>query len=555
MKHNRSMIWAEFRLAIVGQLLYSQLERGELSRRLDELSETTWFDPESYKPLNISRSTIERWYYQARQSMPDPLALWVQPRSDKDSFPSISQNLKKTIDRHCEKHPDWRVSELINASKVEFHGERDGHLPSSSSIRRYVDSRLAKLKEEKGVDSLESYRFRNLVSHLRRVIITKCVVVRLLEFGCTRRWSCPGKQMWSRIPVDEKLYILEAFSKYKRAGGSLADFCAATSLSTASVERWLSANRVAGRSGIEPKKHRHKAIIEGWNRTKQLLEIFHSSPSSHGINRTSWTGEALVQAYKTRWGDTIAAGTARRHIAQCGYTYRRAKNVLTSSDPQYHKKLHSILETLHSLKEDETFFFVDELGPVRVRRHGGRSYMKRDSIAMVPKIQPNKGSVCLVGALCARTNQVSWLYCTSKDSRAMIDITEMLFNQYHGMRTLYLTWDAASWHSSEEFVTWLNAFNGVSLEQGDGPIINVLPLPSNAQFLDVIESVFSGMKKAVIHNSNYQSPDEMKKAISRHFCERNAFFSENPKRAGKKIWEIDFFQDVDNIMAGNYREW
>jgi transposase len=376
-----------------------------------------------------------------------------------------------------------------------------------------------------------------------------------MESGCTRRRSSPGQTIWSRLPPEEKLYVLEALSKYRRAGGSLPAFCTATSLSTASIERWSSAHKATGRAGLVPKKRRHKAVIAGWERTKRVLEIFHGSPLAHGINRTSWTGEALAQAYEARWGEGIAPGTARRHIAQCGYTYTRAKEVLTSSDPEYYEKLHAILEKLHSLAEDEAFFFVDELGPVRVRKHGGRSYMKKDSITRVPKIQPHRGSVCLVGALCARTNQVSWLYCASKDSRAMIDITEVLFNQYHAMRTLYLTWDAASWHSSDEFVTWLNAFNNISMENDDGPRIEVLPLPANAQFLDVIESVFSGMKKAVIHNSNYQSSDEMKGAISRHFRERNTFFSENPKRAGKKIWEIDFFQDVENIRAGNYRPW
>jgi hypothetical protein len=29
----------------------------------------------------------------------------------------------------------------------------------------------------------------------------------------------------------------------------------------------------------------------------------------------------------------------------------------------------------------------------------------------------------------------------------------------------------------------------------------------------------------------------------------------NPKRAGKKIWEVDFFQDYGHIQSGNYREW
>ena len=71
----------------------------------------------------------------------------------------------------------------------------------------------------------------------------------------------------------------------------------------------------------------------------------------------------------------------------------------------------------------------------------------------------------------------------------------------------------------------------------------------------MIEAVFSSMKRAVIQLSDYQSEEEMKRAISRHFEERNDYFRENPKRAGKKIWEIDFFKDYNNIKAGNYREW
>jgi len=34
------------------------------------------------------------------------------------------------------------------------------------------------------------------------------------------------------------------------------------------------------------------------------------------------------------------------------------------------------------------------------------------------------------GALSATTNQVSWLYSGAKDTQAMIDLVEILFNQY-----------------------------------------------------------------------------------------------------------------------------
>jgi hypothetical protein len=70
------------------------------------------------------------------------------------------------------------------------------------------------------------------------------------------------------------------------------------------------------------------------------------------------------------------------------------------------------------------------------------------------------------------------------------------------------------------------------------------PLPAGAQFLNVIESVFSGMAKAVLHNSDYQSVSECKKAIDLYFSERNRNFINNPKRAGKKIWGDELVKPV-----------
>ena len=93
-------------------------------------------------------------------------------------------------------------------------------------------------------------------------------------------------------------------------------------------------------------------------------------------------------------------------------------------------------------------------------------------------------------------------------------------------------------------VEWLDTFNEGTKRSGEGPAIYLVPLPTSSQFLDVIEAIFSGMKKAVIHHSNYRSEEEMKAAISRHFVERNEYFLANPKRAGKKIWDVDFFHGL-----------
>jgi hypothetical protein len=87
--------------------------------------------------------------------------------------------------------------------------------------------------------------------------------------------------------------------------------------------------------------------------------------------------------------------------------------------------------------------------------------------------------------------------------------------------------------------------------------VELAPLPSSAQFLNVIESVFSGMAKAIIHNSDYQSIEECKLAIDMYFSERNQAFLENPKRAGKKIWGDEIvkavFKDSNNCKNPKYR--
>jgi hypothetical protein len=73
----------------------------------------------------------------------------------------------------------------------------------------------------------------------------------------------------------------------------------------------------------------------------------------------------------------------------------------------------------------------------------------------------------------------------------------------------------------------------------------------------VIESVFSGMSRAVIHNSDYKSVHEAKIAIDRYLAARNEHFREHPRRAGKKIWgkerEPAIFSEANNCKDPRYR--
>jgi hypothetical protein len=88
-----------------------------------------------------------------------------------------------------------------------------------------------------------------------------------------------------------------------------------------------------------------------------------------------------------------------------------------------------------------------------------------------------------------------------------------------------------------KFSSRVNEINDAAYRDEHGtPVVSLAPLPSCAQFLNVIESVFSGMAKAIIHNSNYESVDATKAAIDRYFTDRNKNFKTHPQRAGNKLW-------------------
>ena len=163
----------------------------------------------------------------------------------------------------------------------------------------------------------------------------------------------------------------------------------------------------------------------------------------------------------------------------------------------------------------------------------------------------------LTAALELSGNQVTHFYSEKKNTAEMIRMMEVLVEKYHDRRKLYLSWDAASWHISKRLSQRIEEQNAFVLGGCGGPMVETSPLPSGAQFLNVIESVFSGMARSVIHNSDYKTLDEAKAAIDRYFGDRNTHFQQHPKRAGRKIWgqerELPDFSEANNCKDPHYR--
>ena len=84
----------------------------------------------------------------------------------------------------------------------------------------------------------------------------------------------------------------------------------------------------------------------------------------------------------------------------------------------------------------------------------------------------------------------------NKVAQQMIRMMDLLVEQYARCQKLYLSWDAASWHISKRLEEHIERHN-VSAKSKCLPHVETAPLPVGAQFLNVIESVFSGMARAI----------------------------------------------------------
>ena len=353
-----------------------------------------------------------------------------------------------------------------------------------------------------------------------------------------KKWRrCSDRRKW------EKAVVLIESNK----GSEIIDIVKKVERSDDKVKEWIRAYEKNGLKALFRKKRKINEIqiLHIKNKKNNLIKLIHETPHIHGINRASWCLKSLSKAYQKAYGEPLSKTSISAYIKSEGYSFRKAKETLTSPDPNYREKLQKINDILSNLGEREKFFSVDEYGPFSVKIKGGRSLVKNGELKTFPQRQKSKGFLICTAALELSTNQISHFYSLKKNTKEMIKLLEMLLNKYSTEERIFFSWDAASWHASNELYTKIKEVNDPEYRAiHKTPLIELAPLPASAQFLNVIESVFSGLAKAIIHNSNYESVDNCKNAIDQYFSERNTFFKNHPKRAGKKIWGKELVKSV-----------
>jgi transposase len=238
---------------------------------------------------------------------------------------------------------------------------------------------------------------------------------------------------------NNKTHWQKAVTILENRSMSLENIAKKIERSEGNVKKWIQVFNRFGLEGLtKPDGHRGSVKLKGNEKrkasrelkTRRIIEIVHAKPSTYGINRSNWNRPSIVRAYEREHKETISIEHAGYLLRQSGFTIRKARKVLTSPDPNYREKVDLLLDTLQNLRSGELLFFVDELGPLRVKKYGGRALVRKYEALTYPQEQAHRGIIMMSGALSATTNQMTWLYGSAKDTSAMIDLMELLYNQY-----------------------------------------------------------------------------------------------------------------------------
>ena len=132
--------WARFRFAVVGPLLAAPPGRGQLWPTLRHLAAKSWTHPTTGEPVRFGVSTLERWYYAARNASQDPVkALRRKVRSDAGEHPSMGPKLRSVLQAQYSEHGEWNI--LLHHDNLGALARRDaslGTVPSYTTVNRYM---------------------------------------------------------------------------------------------------------------------------------------------------------------------------------------------------------------------------------------------------------------------------------------------------------------------------------------------------------------------------------------------------------------------------------
>ena len=135
--------WAQLRFSVIGQLLAAPPAKGALRAALRQLAAREWRHPSTGAPIRFGVSTLERWFYRARNERHDPVrVLRRKRRQDAGEQASMTAPLRQALLAQYDAHKSW--SAQLHHDNLAALAETSSELrpvPSYATVRRFLAAR------------------------------------------------------------------------------------------------------------------------------------------------------------------------------------------------------------------------------------------------------------------------------------------------------------------------------------------------------------------------------------------------------------------------------
>ena len=241
---------------------------------------------------------------------------------------------------------------------------------------------------------------------------------------------------------------------------------------------------------------------------KELLKaLLHSHPRSWGKKRSTWTLRLLAEVCCEQGitAERVSLETCRQACCDLGVRWKRAKNWLSSPDPQYQlkKRQRERLIRLAQANPDWVLGFEDEVWWSRLAQPQMHSWADDEALRLLQKSldknDPDKKALSSYGLWCPQLKKMLLRFV---EERLVSEITceflqwvcQSLENER--IKVLALVWDNASWHISQKVRQWIKEHNKKAKCDREIRIL-VCRLPVKSPWLNPIEPKWVHGKRAL----------------------------------------------------------
>src|SRR5919199_1856896 len=288
---------------------------------------------------------------------------------------------------------------------------------------------------------------------------------------------------------------------------------------TQGVRDVIQAFNARGLEVLCPGSHHPGVVSSAFDtpRALALRDLLHQSPRLFDKPTSVWTLELAAEvAYEQGLTATRVSGvTIRNTLARMGVRWRRAKEWITSPDPEYARKKarRDRLIRLAQQHPEWLLGFEDEVWWSRLA-HPALHAWQDDAHPLrlieqtVARDDPDPKALACYGLLArcwdtaGQRHEDLWLRFVDGRPVSAVTIDFLLWcaarAEERGKQAVLLIWDNASWHDSQIVRSWVRRHNRAVKQAGHGVRLIVCYLPTKSPWLNPIEPKWLHGKRKVL---------------------------------------------------------